>query len=123
MQPDTSNALKAHCHQECAASPAPLTSHPPLPAPTHRAGLVSSIEYGLGDERLDEQGDIWRPSEPDPSQDRECAAPFVLCPYRGRYTLEETTPDALHMQVGGGRVCGACERVLGGGHAGVGQMT
>lgn len=60
---------------------------------------MSTMEWAVGSERLDTDGAIWRAEEDDPAADRECAAPFMLCPFKGRYVVEDTTPDLLSMQV------------------------
>jgi hypothetical protein len=74
-------------------------------------GLAGSIEHALAEHLLTPDGDLWQPEEPDPAAGRECAAPFSLVPYRGRYTIERTTPSALHVQASkdahrsGGDIC------------------
>lgn len=62
-------------------------------------GMVGSIEYALAEDRLTPDGDLWEADEEDPTRKRECSAPFALAPYRGKYWVEDTTPDGLHMQV------------------------
>lgn len=60
--------------------------------------MVGSIEHAIAEDRLDEDGDLWRPSEPDPTASRECSTPFHVSPYRGKYTVQDTTPDGLKLQ-------------------------
>ncbi len=114
----------ARCHRQLRASapysgraPSLLTtpclpSLPPPPPSLLRpllgwAGIISTIEHAVADERLNDEGRLWTPSEPDPSAERECAAPFVLCPFKGRYVVEDTTPGPVGMQVWQ-RGCCAC---------------
>jgi hypothetical protein len=66
-------------------------------------GLVSSIEYALAEDLLTPQGDLYEPDgEEDPSVGRDNSAPYSLTPYQARYTVEETTPNGMRLQVGGG---------------------
>lgn len=60
--------------------------------------MIGSIEHALAEDRLDEDGNPWVPTEPDSTADRECSAPFYVAPYTGRYNVEDTTPDGLKLQ-------------------------
>ncbi len=46
-------------------------------------GMIGSIESAIAEDRLDEDGELWEPSEPDPTAERECSAPFMVTPYMG----------------------------------------
>eukprot|EP00879_Flechtneria_rotunda_P018943 GHRR01019886.1.p1 GENE.GHRR01019886.1~~GHRR01019886.1.p1 ORF type:complete len:681 (+),score=219.20 GHRR01019886.1:600-2642(+) len=61
-------------------------------------GMIGSIEHALAEHLLTPEGDFWKAAEADPAAERECASPFALVPYRGRYLVEETTPYSLQMQ-------------------------
>ena len=41
---------------------------------------------------------IREPEEPDPSQKKDCTTPGWLAPYKGKYEVPNTTPDALQCQ-------------------------
>ena len=71
-------------------------------------GMVGSIEHAVGEDLLTEQGTLWRPESEDPTATRECSAPFALAPYRGRYSVEETCPNGLRLQVRESGVLGGC---------------
>lgn len=70
-------------------------------------GMVGSIEHALAEHLLTPDGQLWEPREADPAAGRECSSPFTLVPYRGRYRVEEATPNGLQMQVRA--ACIACE--------------
>ncbi len=46
-------------------------------------GMIGGIEAAIAEDRLDEDGNLWQPQEEDPTMNRECAAPFMVTPYRG----------------------------------------
>ena len=46
------------------------------------SGMVGSVEHALSHDRLTEQGALWTPSEPDPTQDL-CARHPPLLPMPG----------------------------------------
>lgn len=60
-------------------------------------GMVGTIEYALSEDRLDDEGHLWVPREPDPTLGRACSAPYRIAPYRGKYVTGNTTPGALSM--------------------------
>lgn len=62
-------------------------------------GMMGSIEYALAEHLMEPDGTMWVPDEPDPAAGRECASPFHIVPYQGRYNVEETTPSGLRVQV------------------------
>lgn len=45
--------------------------------------MMGSIEYALEEVRLDQDGDVWVPSEADPTLDRDCSTPYCITPYKG----------------------------------------
>ncbi|GBF91369.1 hypothetical protein Rsub_04109 [Raphidocelis subcapitata] len=51
-------------------------------------GMVGSVEYGLAEDRLDAEGDLWEADQPDPTAERECTSPFHLAPYKGKYRVD-----------------------------------
>eukprot|EP00882_Tetradesmus_deserticola_P019921 GHRQ01021472.1.p1 GENE.GHRQ01021472.1~~GHRQ01021472.1.p1 ORF type:complete len:366 (+),score=136.00 GHRQ01021472.1:710-1807(+) len=61
-------------------------------------GMIGSIEHALAEHQLLPDGKLWKPQVDDPAAGRECSSPFSLTPYRGRYSVEETTPNGLQMQ-------------------------
>jgi UDP-N-acetylmuramate-alanine ligase len=62
-------------------------------------GMIGSIEHALAEHLLTPEGTLWMADETDPAAGRECSSPFALVPFQGRYLVEETTPNALQMQV------------------------
>lgn len=60
-------------------------------------GMVGTIEYALAEDRLDEEGSLWIPSEPDPTLNRKSSSPYRVAPYRGKYAVPNTTPGPLPM--------------------------
>jgi hypothetical protein len=68
-------------------------------------GMIGSIEHALAEHQLQPDGKLWKSQVDDPAAGRECSSPFSLVPYRGRYTVEETTPNGLQMQVRGFESC------------------
>ena len=60
-------------------------------------GMVGTIEYAIAEDRLTEEGALWLPEEPDPTMQRACSAPYRIAPYRGKYTVPNTTPGPLSM--------------------------
>ncbi|GLC37756.1 hypothetical protein PLESTB_001473600 [Pleodorina starrii] len=58
------------------------------------AGLMSTIEHAIAEDRLDEDGYLWEPMEEDPSAERESSVPFKLIPYAGKYVqhYKDTVP-------------------------------
>lgn len=73
-------------------------------------GMIGSIEHALAEHLMTPEGKIWRSTADDPAAGRECSSPFSITPYQGRYTVEETTPQGLQMQVGGWQA--SCLRCL-----------
>jgi hypothetical protein len=61
--------------------------------------MIGSIEHALAEHQMQPDGKLWKSQVDDPAAGRECSSPFSLVPYRGRYTVEETTPNGLQMQV------------------------
>eukprot|EP00878_Enallax_costatus_P033621 GHUV01037156.1.p1 GENE.GHUV01037156.1~~GHUV01037156.1.p1 ORF type:complete len:424 (+),score=127.09 GHUV01037156.1:272-1543(+) len=61
-------------------------------------GMVGSIEHALAEHLVTPEGDLWEPDDIDPAEGRECSSPFALVPYKGRYSVEETTPNGLRLQ-------------------------
>ncbi|WIA32264.1 hypothetical protein OEZ86_003110 [Tetradesmus obliquus] len=61
-------------------------------------GMIGSIEHALAEHQLQPDGKLWKSQVDDPAAGRECSSPFSLVPYRGRYSVEETTPNGLQMQ-------------------------
>ncbi|KAL3149615.1 hypothetical protein ABBQ32_002384 [Trebouxia sp. C0010 RCD-2024] len=62
------------------------------------AGLIGSVEYGIDEYLMNEEGDLWKRDEPDPTLRRESSVPYCLTPYCGKYVVPETLPDGLHVQ-------------------------
>ena len=60
-------------------------------------GMVGTIEYAIAEDRLDEDGDLWMPTENDPTLSRASSAPYHIAPYRGKYAVPHTTPGAVAM--------------------------
>lgn len=71
-------------------------------------GMVGSIEHALAEHLMTPDGNLWEPDGVDPAEGRECSSPFALVPYTGRYSVDETTPNGLRMQVGSGARPAAC---------------
>lgn len=71
-------------------------------------GMVGSIEQALAEHLMTDEGDLWEADDVDPAEGRECSSPFALVPYKGRYSVEETTPNGLRLQVGSRRTAGWC---------------
>ncbi|KAK3284369.1 hypothetical protein CYMTET_7977 [Cymbomonas tetramitiformis] len=64
----------------------------------HKTGVIGTIAYLAGDDKLNAEGEIWEAEEEDPCKFRPCSAPGKLAPYKGRYSINNTTPDALQLQ-------------------------
>lgn len=78
-------------------------------------GMISSIEYGLAEDRLDDEGDLWEAEEPDPTAERECTSPFQLAPYQGKYEIDYSQDmDGVRIQklLAGARDRGATAMVV-----------
>lgn len=45
--------------------------------------MMGSIEYALEEVRLDEEGEVWVPSEADPTLERDSSTPYHIAPYQG----------------------------------------
>jgi hypothetical protein len=45
--------------------------------------MAGSVEVALAEDRLDTDGELWVPDVPDPTEERECTAPFMITPYIG----------------------------------------
>lgn len=58
-------------------------------------GLLGDIEYSIAHNPLDVDGNLWKPSEPDPTENRRCTAPYHITPYKGKYSIKDTLPDLL----------------------------
>jgi len=63
-----------------------------------KCGLIGTIQYLAGDTRLTPEGDVWVPDEHDTTKFEPSARGGNLWPYRGRYDVPNTTPDALQLQ-------------------------
>ncbi|KAK9805281.1 hypothetical protein WJX72_010844 [[Myrmecia] bisecta] len=61
-------------------------------------GMIGTIEYALGVDRMTPSGDLWRPTEEDPTLSRDCSTPHHIVPYKGKYSVPTTTPDGLQLQ-------------------------
>ncbi|KAK9868996.1 hypothetical protein WJX84_006576 [Apatococcus fuscideae] len=62
-------------------------------------GVMGSLDYSLELTKLDQMGDIWEPEVSAPGEDdREHSAPFHIVPWVGKYSVDESTPDACTMQ-------------------------
>lgn len=61
-------------------------------------GLIGTVEYALAEDLLTETGDLWYRTEEDPTLNRDCTHPFAIAPYKGKYRVPSTTPDALQIQ-------------------------
>jgi len=60
-------------------------------------GMVGTIEYALAEDRLDDAGELWVPTERDPTVHRKSSTPYHIAPYRGKYAVPNTTPGPLSM--------------------------
>jgi len=60
--------------------------------------MIGETEYALAEDRLTREGDMWEPEEEDVTLQRDCSVPFHIVPYAGKYELQPTTPDGLHLQ-------------------------
>ena len=69
-----------------------------LEANATACGVIGTTGYVLDDVKLTPHGGVWEPEEDDPTQERECTAPGWLAPYKGKYEVPNTTPDALQCQ-------------------------
>ena len=63
-----------------------------------RCGVIGTTGYSLDDVRLTPHGGVWEPEEKDPTKDRAATAPGWLAPYRGKYDVPTSSPDALQCQ-------------------------
>lgn len=70
-------------------------------------GMLGSIEYAVDIEKMTREGDIWSPSEEDPTAEMDSSMPFHITPYMGKYETPTTTPDALALQA---VISGAADR-------------
>lgn len=61
-------------------------------------GIIGDSEYAINTDRLTPEGDIWAPTEADPTETLERSSPFRIVERAGKYELPPTTPDALHIQ-------------------------
>lgn len=61
-------------------------------------GLIGTTGYELGSLKFNANGTVWAPEEEDPVKDMPCSSPGILYPYKGRYSVKNTTPDAVQMQ-------------------------
>lgn len=61
-------------------------------------GIIGDSEYAINTDRLTPEGDIWAPTEADPTETLERSSPFRIVERAGKYELPPTTPDALHLQ-------------------------
>ena len=69
-----------------------------LEANDGKCGVIGTTGYLLDDVKLTPHGGVWEPEETDPTEQRECTAPGWLAPYKGKYEVPNTTPDALQCQ-------------------------
>jgi UDP-N-acetylmuramyl tripeptide synthase len=69
-----------------------------LEANDSKCGVIGTTGYVLDDTKLTPHGGVWEPEEDDPTENRECTAPGWLAPYKGKYEVPNTTPDALQCQ-------------------------
>jgi hypothetical protein len=61
-------------------------------------GVIGTVGYALQDIRLTPHGGVWEPHQRDPTATRSSTSPGWLAPYRGKYEVPHTTPDALQCQ-------------------------
>lgn len=61
-------------------------------------GVIGTLGYELNDVRLTPHGGVWEPEEKDHTADRTSTTPGWLAPYKGKYEVPNTTPDALQCQ-------------------------
>ena len=69
-----------------------------LDANDQPCGVVGTCGYAFEDVRLTPHGGVWEPEETDPTEGRESTAPGWLAPYKGKYEVPNTTPNALQCQ-------------------------
>ncbi|KAJ9528971.1 hypothetical protein QJQ45_000528 [Haematococcus lacustris] len=60
--------------------------------------MVGSIEYAIAEDRLDIDGQLWEAKEADPTEGRECSAPFRMTPWAGKYHVPPTPPNGVVLQ-------------------------
>ena len=61
-------------------------------------GVIGTVGYEMDDIKLTPHGGVWEPEEEDPTAGRRCTKPGWLAPYKGKYEVPNTTPDALQCQ-------------------------
>ena len=61
-------------------------------------GVIGTTGYELEDVRLTPHGGVWEAEERDPTEGRLSTNPGWLAPYKGKYEVPNTTPDALQCQ-------------------------
>jgi UDP-N-acetylmuramyl-tripeptide synthetase len=61
-------------------------------------GVIGTVGYELNDVKLTPHGGVWEPEERDTTADRKATSPGWLAPYKGKYEVPNTTPDALQCQ-------------------------
>jgi hypothetical protein len=73
----------------------------------HRVGLIGTIEYAadfidsdrkLKKKRLTSDGEEWVPDEEDITANETSVGGGNLWPYKGRYSVANTTPNGLQLQ-------------------------
>ena len=69
-----------------------------LDANDQPCGVIGTCGYAFEDVRLTPHGGVWEPEETDPTEGRESTAPGWLAPYKGKYEVPNTTPNALQCQ-------------------------
>ena len=69
-----------------------------LDANDQPCGVIGTCGYAFEDVRLTPHGGVWEPEETDPTEKRESTAPGWLAPYKGKYEVPNTTPNALQCQ-------------------------
>eukprot|EP01023_Acetabularia_acetabulum_P020462 TRINITY_DN2064_c0_g4_i1.p1 TRINITY_DN2064_c0_g4~~TRINITY_DN2064_c0_g4_i1.p1 ORF type:complete len:660 (+),score=142.08 TRINITY_DN2064_c0_g4_i1:3-1982(+) len=61
-------------------------------------GMINSMEYSIGPHLLNHEGGFWKPAEHDETRGRECAAPHMIVPYKGKYPNPLPTPEGIALQ-------------------------
>lgn len=64
----------------------------------HRVGLIGTIEYAANDKKLTSDGEEWVPDEEDITANESAVGGGNLWPYKGRYSVANTTPNGLQLQ-------------------------
>jgi hypothetical protein len=64
----------------------------------HRVGLIGTIEYAADNKKLTSDGEEWVPDEEDITANEPSVGGGNLWPYKGRYSVANTTPNGLQLQ-------------------------